>query len=98
MPAKWHPVQSIVPIVFHFPRPGTSEPFAVIQWVDVVLDGAPVSRWRAVTYEEPRRLIGAGYYIAIEDAAMACHRHAIANRGPDHAGYPNMDMSIFSTQ
>lgn len=93
---KWHPVETITPIVFHFPVPGTTEPFAIIQWVDVVLDGEPVSRWRAVTFKEPRRLIDRGYFLELEDAAMACHRQAIINRGPEHQGYPNMDMSIFS--
>jgi hypothetical protein len=78
----WHPVQTIVPIEFHFPRPGTKEPFAIIRWVNVTLDGERVSRWRAVTHAEPRRLIDAGYYAELEDAARACHRLAIAGAVP----------------
>ena len=78
----FHPIQALKPIVFHFPRPGTKEPFAIIQWVDVVLEGEPVSRWRAVTYKEPRRLILDGYYRELEDAAMACNKIAIANMVP----------------
>ena len=94
--AKWHPVQTIMPIVFHFPEPGTDEPFAVIRWVDVVLDGEPVSRWRAVTFQQPRQLIGDGYFTTVEDAALACHRQFVIDRGPEHQGYPDMDMSVFT--
>ena len=81
MPA-WHPVQSILPIEFYYPAPGTKEPFAIIRWVDLQLDGEPVSRWRAVTYQEPRRLIGDGYYQELDDAATACHRLAITSTVP----------------
>ncbi|MFB2581554.1 hypothetical protein ACEXQD_09895 [Herbiconiux sp. P15] len=81
MPA-WHPVQSILPIEFYYPKPGTKEPFAIIRWVDLRLEGEPVSRWRAVTYQEPRRLIGDGYYLELDDAAVACHRLAITSTIP----------------
>ena len=80
--AEWHPVQSVMPIVFHYPKPGTKEPFAIIQWVDVVLEGEPVSRWRCVTHREPRHLIEAGYYRELEEAAMACHRLALTSLVP----------------
>ena len=56
---------------------GTKEPLAVLRWVDVQLDGEPTSRWRAVTFKEPRHLIGDGYFRDLEDAAMACHVYAI---------------------
>ncbi|WP_291038759.1 hypothetical protein [Herbiconiux sp.] len=78
----WRPVQSILPIEFYYPRPGTKEPFAIIRWVDLRLEGEPVSRWRAVTYQEPRRLIGDGYYQELDDAATACHRLAITSTVP----------------
>jgi hypothetical protein len=79
---EWHPVQTIVPIEFHFPTPGTKEPFAVIRWVNVTLDGEPVSRWRAVTYSEPRRLVDRGYFAGLDDAAKACHRLALSGAVP----------------
>lgn len=78
----WRPVQAILPIEFYYPRPGTKEPFAIIRWVDLRLEGKPVSRWRTVTYEEPRRLIGDGYYLELDDAATACHRLAITSTIP----------------
>lgn len=79
---EWHPVQAVMPIEFYYPRPGTPEPFAIIRWVDVRLEGAPVSRWRTVTYDEPRRLLGDGYYEELADAALACHKLAIAAAVP----------------
>lgn len=63
-----------------FPLPGTDEPFAIIRWVDVQLEGKPVSRWRAVTAEEPRQLIG--YYEDPRSAAMGCHKAAVAAMVP----------------
>jgi hypothetical protein len=80
--ASWHPVQSILPIEFYYPKPGTAEPFAILRYVEVQLQGEPVSRWRAVTYQEPRRLIGDGYFRELDDAALACHRLAITSTVP----------------
>jgi len=74
---EFRPVQSLLPTEFVFPMLGTEEPLAVIRWVDVLLEGEPTSRWRAVTYKQPRRLIGDGYFRELEDAAFACHQHAI---------------------
>lgn len=79
----WHPVESLQAIEFVYPRPGTHDPYAIIRWVNLELEGEPVSRWRCVTYKQPRRLIDAGYYLELEQAAMACHMHAIASRIPD---------------
>jgi hypothetical protein len=85
----FRPVQSLLPMEFIFPKPGTKEPFAIIRWVNVQLEGEPTSRWRTVTWHEDpkrRRLLADGYYREIEDAAFACHRHAI------HAGIrPELD-------
>jgi hypothetical protein len=70
---------------FIFPKPGTKEPFAIIRWVNVQLEGEPTSRWRTVTWHDDpkrRRLLGDGYYRELEDAAMACHRAAL------HASVP----------
>ncbi|WP_291053761.1 hypothetical protein [Herbiconiux sp.] len=82
--AQWHPVDSLLPAELIFPRPGTKEPYAIIRWVDVMLEGEPVSRWRVVTWHSDpnrRRLLSDGYYRELEDAAMAAHRHAVANAG-----------------
>ncbi len=49
-----------------------------------MLEGEPVSRWRVVTWHsgpKRRRLIGAGYYRELDDAAMVAHRHAVGNAG-----------------
>lgn len=75
--SEFHPIQSLLPVEFFFPMLGTKEPLAVLRYVDVELDGEPTSRWRAVTFKHPRRLIGAGYFRELEDAAMACHQYAI---------------------
>jgi hypothetical protein len=79
----WKPVQTLRPVELHFPVPGTKEPFAVLRWVQLTIEGEPASRWRAVTYKEPRRLIGQGYFIELEDAAMACNREMLASLIPD---------------
>lgn len=78
MVAGPRPVQTLLPVEFRFPVPGTTTTFAIIRWVDVMLDGEPVSRWRAVTYQEPRKLIGEGYFVELDDAAAACHGLALA--------------------
>lgn len=91
---SWHPVESLIPIELMFPLPGTREPFAVIRWVNVTLDGEPVSRWRVVTFREPRRLILDGYYAELDDAAMAAHRYAISLAG---AGVLS-DMDAYGTK
>ncbi|MFB2596602.1 hypothetical protein ACEXQE_02310 [Herbiconiux sp. P17] len=86
MATRWHPVDTLLPAELIFPRPGTKEPFAIIRWVDVTLNGEPVSRWRVVTWHgdpKKRRLIGDGYYRELEDAAMAAHKHAIAQSTPN---------------
>lgn len=76
----WSPVDDLRVTEMVFPLPGTTEPFAVIRWVDVQREGVPVSLWRAVTYQEPRRLIG--YFDELKDAAMACHREGVSAMVP----------------
>lgn len=75
--SEFHPVQTLLPVEFYLPVPGTKEPFAILRWVDVELEGEPTSRWRAVTWKQPRRLIGDGYFRELEDAAMAAHKLAL---------------------
>ena len=85
MANPWHPVDEMLPAELIFPRPGTKEPFAIIRWVDVMLDGEPMSRWRVVSWHsdpKKRRLLGDGYYRELEDAAMAAHRVAISQATP----------------
>ncbi len=80
--AAWHPVDTLRPLVWLFPRPGTKETFAEIRYLLVTLEGERVWRYRAVRVDvETRRLIGAGYFRELDDAAMACHRAATAEPG-----------------
>ncbi|WP_382307241.1 hypothetical protein [Herbiconiux sp. UC225_62] len=86
MAERWHPVDTLLPAELIFPKPGTKDPFAIIRWVDVTLNGEPVSRWRVVSWNadpKKRRLLGDGYYRELEDAAMAAHKHALAQITPN---------------
>jgi hypothetical protein len=74
-----HPADLLLSIAWLFPQPGTKTPSAEIRYLPVTLNGESVWRFRAVTYDEPRKLIG--YYPTLEDAAMASHRRAVANVG-----------------
>lgn len=92
----FRPVQSLLPMEFIFPKPGTKEPFAIIRWVNMQLEGEPTSRWRAVTYEQPRQLIGDGYFLELDDAALACHRQAIhASVRPELNDTRRLDQSDY---
>jgi hypothetical protein len=74
-----HPSDSLLSIAWLFPQPGTDTPFAEIRYLPVTVDSKSVWGFRAVTYDEPRKLIG--YYATLEEASMASHRRAVANVG-----------------
>lgn len=75
---KWHPVETLQATEFIFPTPGEPIPYAVIRLVPL----GPDMRWRAVTWDEPRVLIG--YSDDIRALAAAVHAYWIRNHG-DHA-------------
>jgi hypothetical protein len=76
--ADWHPVQTLRASAWIFPRPGTSQPFAEIRHVPLTVGRSTVWAFRVVTWEQPRSLIGRGYFETLEDAARECHRSALA--------------------
>ena len=92
--AQWHPVDNLVPNSWAYRISGAAEPLAEIRYVAVVTaEGFEVWRFRAVTWEQPRRLIGDGYFVSLEAAARACAHHhvqvavpAVLNTSPSHAG------------
>jgi hypothetical protein len=82
---NWHPVQTIRPIQWAFPRPGTRQRFAVIThvqrsdgWVFEVVTVAGVKL---------------GPFSTLDDAARGVHTHALANAPtPPYTGYPTHNM------
>ena len=92
--ATWHPVDNLVPNSWVYQVSGAAEPLAEIRYVAVVNgDGFEVWRFRAVTWGQPRELIGDGYFVSLEAAAKACaHHHVVVsvppvlNTAPSHAG------------
>lgn len=71
-----HPVDRLLPVTWLFPHLGTKSPFAEIRFLPVTRDGVQVWCFRAVTYTEPRELIG--YRDTLEDIAQLCHAYAVA--------------------
>ncbi|WP_440708579.1 hypothetical protein [Herbiconiux sp. YIM B11900] len=92
--AGWHPVDNLVPSTWVYRISGAAEPFAEIRYLPVLdADGFEVWRFRVVTWQVPRELIGDGYYSTLEAAAKACaHHHVVVsvprilNTSPSHAG------------
>lgn len=75
--AEWHPIETVRAHSWIFPRPGTDEPLAEIRHLPVRVGEQRVWAFRAVTWAEPRELIGVGYFETLKDAAFACHRYAL---------------------
>ncbi|NQX35510.1 hypothetical protein [Herbiconiux sp. VKM Ac-2851] len=80
--ADWHPVQTLHANSWVFPRPGTTQPYAEIRHLPVKVGDRTVWAFRAVTWAQPRELIGAGYFGTLEEAARECHRLALASAVP----------------
>lgn len=66
----WHPVQTLRPVSWAFPRPGTRERFAEISHVRTDAGWVFV----AVTVAGERL----GPFHTLEDAAMECHKRGLA--------------------
>lgn len=62
-------------VEYIYPLPGTDRPWAVLRLVDVLDEGRRVRVWRAVTYEQPRELIG--YWLDLDVAVMRTHMKAL---------------------
>lgn len=83
------PTTDLIANEWIFPEPGTQIPFAVIRHLEVQRNGRSIMAYRAVTWAEPRRLIRAGYFPTLVDAARACHMHALSLVGT--GALSNMD-------
>ncbi len=92
--AQWHPVDNLVPSSWVYRISGAADPFAEIRYLPVLnAEGFEVWRFRAVTWQQPRELIGDGYFVTLEAAAKACAHHLVfvsvppvLNTSPSHAG------------
>lgn len=83
----WHPILNAVE---HEPGVWTltaqTGPYAVIRLLTI---GGELG-YRAVTYREPRQLVG--YYRTLSAACRAAHRHYLSEHGPASStvGYPSL--------
>ncbi|AXH35253.1 hypothetical protein DVJ78_07420 [Humibacter sp. BT305] len=77
MKPPWHPRQDLRPTEYLYNLPGTTRPYAIIRLVEVRAGEQRVMRWRAVTYEEPRVLIGEGYWPGLDTCVEVVHRFAV---------------------
>ncbi|MEA9986306.1 hypothetical protein [Subtercola sp. RTI3] len=78
--ADWHPLQTLLPVTWVLPRPSDGDPFAEIRWLEVQRNGSPVWCFRAVTHEQPRRLIG--YFETLKEASAVAYQWGLATLTP----------------